>query len=122
MFAIFDERHPGANARVLFRRGERWTYSGGVAGAAFFDLDRTLLRRSSALALAGSFRERGVISRWQLVKSAFWQLLFVLRGASAEAVRTAAEDGMGLLDGFPLAGPRGLVGGAPEPRLPPPGP
>ena len=33
-----------------------------MAAAAFFDLDRTLLRRSSALALAGSFRERGLIS------------------------------------------------------------
>jgi hypothetical protein len=35
----------------------------GLAAAAFFDLDRTLLRRSSALALAGTFRERGLISR-----------------------------------------------------------
>ena len=37
-----------------------------MAAAAFFDLDRTLLRRSSALALAGSFRERGLISRCQI--------------------------------------------------------
>src|SRR5215218_10479797 len=102
-----------------FRRGEPSTYSGGVAGAAFFDLDRTLLRRSSALALAGSFRERGVISRWQLVKSAFWQLLFVLRGASAEAVRAAAEDGMVLLRDFPVAELRELVGDAMEPVLRP---
>ena len=39
-------------------------------GAAFFDLDRTLLRRASALALAGSFRERGLIGRGQLAKAA----------------------------------------------------
>jgi hypothetical protein len=32
-----------------------------VRAAAFFDLDRTLIRRSSALVLAGSFRERGMI-------------------------------------------------------------
>ncbi len=32
-----------------------------MATAAFFDLDRTLIRRSSALALAGSFRRHGVI-------------------------------------------------------------
>ena len=31
-----------------------------MAAAAFFDLDRTLVRRSSALALAGSIRERGL--------------------------------------------------------------
>jgi len=90
-----------------------------VAGAAFFDLDRTLLRRSSALALAGSFRERGVISRWQLAKSALWQLLFVLRGASAEALRAAAEDGMVLLKGFAVADLQDMVGDAMEPVLRP---
>jgi HAD superfamily hydrolase (TIGR01490 family) len=95
------------------------TYSGGVSGAAFFDLDRTVLRRSSVLALAGSFRERGVISRSQLAKSAVWQLLFVLRGASAEAVRAGAEDGMLLLRGFPVSELRELVGNAMETVLRP---
>ena len=51
-----------------------------MAAAAFFDLDRTLIRRSSVLALAPSFQKRGLISRRDLAKSAFWQLLFVLRG------------------------------------------
>src|SRR5438045_5935850 len=59
--------------------------------AAFFDLDRTLLRRSSALALAGSFRERGVISRRQLLQAAAWQLLCVARGARV-IVEAIAED------------------------------
>jgi HAD superfamily hydrolase (TIGR01490 family) len=87
--------------------------------AAFFDLDRTLLRRSSVLALAGSFQERGVISRWQLAKSALWQLLFVMRGASAEAVRRAAEDGMTLLKGFTVREMSELVGDAMETVLRP---
>jgi HAD superfamily hydrolase (TIGR01490 family) len=82
--------------------------------AAFFDLDRTLIKRSSVLALAGSFRERGVISRWDLVKSAFWQVLFVLRGASAERVRSASEDGMKILNGFSVEEMRSLVGDAME--------
>ena len=90
-----------------------------MAAAAFFDLDRTLLRRSSVLALAPSFREHGVISRRQLAKSALWQLLFVLRGASAEAVRAAAEDGMVLLKGFTVEQMRRLVGDAMEPVLRP---
>jgi HAD superfamily hydrolase (TIGR01490 family) len=87
--------------------------------AAFFDLDRTLLRRSSALALAGSFRRYGVISRAQMAKAAFWQLLFVARGASAETVRKAAEDGLMLLRGFSPDELRGLVAGALEPVLRP---
>lgn len=90
-----------------------------MSAAAFFDLDRTLLRRSSALALAGSFRDRGLIGRGQLIKAALWQLLFVARGASAEAVRRAAEDGMMLLKGFSVEEMRALVGDAMEPVLRP---
>jgi HAD superfamily hydrolase (TIGR01490 family) len=90
-----------------------------VAAAAFFDLDRTLLRRSSALALAGSFRERGLISRRQLLNAAFWQLLFVARGASHEAVRSAAEDGLRVLAGYRVEDLRELVADAMEPVLRP---
>ena len=90
-----------------------------MAAAAFFDLDRTLIRRSSVLALAGTFRRRGLISRLDLVKSAFWQVLFVLRGASAERVRSAAEDGMKILKGFSVQEMQQLVGGAMESVLRP---
>ena len=87
--------------------------------AAFFDLDRTLLRRSSTLALAGSFREYGVISRAQMAKAAFWQLLFVLRGTSRERVRAASEEGLMLLRGFSPEQMQALVAEALEPVLRP---
>ena len=87
--------------------------------AAFFDLDRTLLRRSSVLALAGAFREHGVIGRGQLAKAAAWQLLFAARGASAETVRKAAEDGLMVLQGFRVDDLRNLVATAMEPVLKP---
>jgi HAD superfamily hydrolase (TIGR01490 family) len=90
-----------------------------VAAAAFFDLDRTLLRRSSALALAGSFRERGLISRWQMLRAAGWQLLFVARGASHEAVQRAAVDGLRILAGYTPDELRDLVAEALEPVLRP---
>lgn len=90
-----------------------------MAAAAFFDLDRTLIKRSSVLALAGTFRRRGLISRLDLVKSAFWQVLFVLRGASAERVRSAAEDGMKILNGFSVEEMQHLVGDAMETVLRP---
>ena len=90
-----------------------------MAAAAFFDLDRTLLRRSSALALAGSFRDRGIINRGQLLRAAAWQLLFVARGASHEAVRRAAEDGMRVLAGHSPDELRDLVADAMEPVLRP---
>jgi HAD superfamily hydrolase (TIGR01490 family) len=87
--------------------------------AAFFDLDRTLLRRSSTLALAGSFRRYGVIGRVQMAKAASWQLLFAARGASADVVRRAAEDGLVLLRGFTPEEMRALVAEALEPVLRP---
>src|SRR5256885_3191067 len=90
-----------------------------MAAAAFFDLDRPLLRRSSALALAGSFRERGLISRRQLLQAAAWQLLFVARGASHEAVRRGAEDGLRILAGYRPEDLRELVAEAMEPVLRP---
>lgn len=87
--------------------------------AAFFDLDRTLLRRSSALALAGPFRRHGLISRRQLAKAALWQLLFAARGASHETVRKAAEDGLMILRGMRPDEMRELVAGALEEVLRP---
>jgi HAD superfamily hydrolase (TIGR01490 family) len=90
-----------------------------VSAAAFFDLDRTLLRRSSALALAGTFHERGLISRGQLAKAAAWQLLFALNGASHESVRRVTEDGLILLRGFSPDEMRELVASAMEPILRP---
>ena len=71
------------------------------------------------LALAPSFRARGLISRIDLAKSAFWQLLFAARGASAERVRSAAEDGMKILAGFSVEEMQSLVGDAMEPVLRP---
>jgi HAD superfamily hydrolase (TIGR01490 family) len=87
--------------------------------AAFFDLDRTLIRRSSALALAGSFQERGLIGRKQLAKAAAWQILFAARGAGAETVRKAAEDGLMLLKEMEVDELRTLVAEAMEPALRP---
>jgi HAD superfamily hydrolase (TIGR01490 family) len=82
--------------------------------AAFFDLDRTLLRRSSALALAPAFRAAGLISRRQLAKAAAWQVMFMLRGAGHEAVKRAAEDGLVILRGFSPDELRALVAGSME--------
>jgi HAD superfamily hydrolase (TIGR01490 family) len=113
--------HPRGRRKSIPRKGRSESGEGEIdtRSAAFFDLDRTLLRRSSALALAGSFRDRGLISRRQLAKAAAWQLLFVLRGASHEAVRRAAEDGLLVLRGFTPEEMRELAATALEPVLRP---
>jgi HAD superfamily hydrolase (TIGR01490 family) len=90
-----------------------------LSAAAFFDLDRTLLRRSSALALAPAFRARGIISRRMMLEAAAWQVLFMLRGASHEAVRRAAVDGLLVLRGHTPDEMRDLVGESMEAVLRP---
>jgi HAD superfamily hydrolase (TIGR01490 family) len=90
-----------------------------MGAAAFFDLDRTLIRRSSALALAGSFRERGMISRRELARAAYWQLLFVARGADEQAIRGVAERGLRVLHGFRPDEVQDLVASAMERVLKP---
>ena len=90
-----------------------------MSAAAFFDLDRTLLRRSSALALAPAFRRHGLISRRTVAKAAAWQVMFMLRGASHAAVRTAAEDGLMMLRGWTPEQMRALVAESLEPVLRP---
>lgn len=70
-----------------------------MPAAAFFDLDRTLISRSSSLALAGSFRNRGLIGRRQLVKAAVAQLVFARFGAGQSRVGQTADSAMSVLRG-----------------------
>jgi len=74
-----------------------------VISAACFDLDRTFIRKSSALALAGAFREHGIINRRQMVKAGLWQLVFAARGLSEQGVRDGIADGIALLRGVRAA-------------------
>ncbi|MFP5297941.1 MAG: HAD family hydrolase [Actinomycetota bacterium] len=52
--------------------------------AAFFDLDKTIIARSSPLALSRSFFKEGLIGRSFLLKSLYAQLVFHLMGADEE--------------------------------------
>jgi HAD superfamily hydrolase (TIGR01490 family) len=55
--------------------------SHGTIAAAFFDLDKTIISRSSTLAFGPSFYRHGLISRGDAVRTAFAQLVFRLAGA-----------------------------------------
>ena len=50
-------------------------------GAAFFDLDKTIIARSSALTFATPFSKAGLMSKKTLLSSAYSQLLFSLSTA-----------------------------------------
>jgi HAD superfamily hydrolase (TIGR01490 family) len=50
--------------------------------AAFFDLDKTILAKSSSLAFAKPFYEGGLIGRGDVVKSAYAQFVYLISGAT----------------------------------------
>ena len=61
--------------------------------AAFFDLDKTIIARSSPLAFGRSFYKEGLIGRSFFLKSLYAQLVFLLMGADEdkmERMRTEA--------------------------------
>ncbi len=55
-----------------------------VRSAAFFDLDKTVIAKSSALAFGRPFYRDGLITRRDVVKSAYAQLVFRLGGADEQ--------------------------------------
>jgi HAD superfamily hydrolase (TIGR01490 family) len=57
------------------------TKSGFPATAAFFDLDKTLIARSSTLAFGPSFYRHGLLSRTDMVRGAVAQLRYRMSGA-----------------------------------------
>ncbi|MGQ0774061.1 MAG: HAD-IB family hydrolase [Pseudonocardiales bacterium] len=52
--------------------------------AAFFDLDKTIIARSSALAFSRPFFQEGLVNRRAVLKSAYVHFMFLLAGADDE--------------------------------------
>ena len=80
-----------------------------MPGAAFFDLDRTLISRSSSLSLAPAFHRRGLLRRRDRAKAVVAQLVFVRYGAGMSRVGQTADTGMAFLKGLPVETMRDIV-------------
>ncbi len=68
--------------------------------AAFFDLDKTIVARSSPLALSKTFVKEGLIGRSFLLKSVYAQLIFHLMGADEEKMERMREEAAKLTSGW----------------------
>jgi HAD superfamily hydrolase (TIGR01490 family) len=68
--------------------------------AAFFDLDKTIIARSSPLALTRSFLKEGLIGRSFLLKSIYAQFLFQLFGADEAKMERMREEAAKLTAGW----------------------
>jgi HAD superfamily hydrolase (TIGR01490 family) len=68
--------------------------------AAFFDLDNTIVARSSPLALGRSFFREGLINRSSLLKSLYAQLMFQLMGADEEKMERMRREAAKMTEGW----------------------
>lgn len=59
--------------------------------AAFFDLDKTVIAKSSTLAFSRPFFQEGLINRRAVLKSAYAQFVFMLAGADADQMDRMRE-------------------------------
>lgn len=79
------------------------TFAPGAQGdaAAFFDLDKTIISRSSTLAFAPSFYRHGLITRSQVARGAFAQLRYRAGGADHAQMERIKEQLARLCRGWP---------------------
>jgi phosphoserine phosphatase len=77
--------------------------------AAFFDLDKTILATSSALAFARPFYRGGLIGRSDVIRSAYAQVLFLASGADHDQMETMRRYMSDLVTGWDVAKVREIV-------------
>jgi HAD superfamily hydrolase (TIGR01490 family) len=68
--------------------------------AAFFDLDKTVISKSSSLALSRPMYRAGLVSRSSLLKGAYAQLVYLLVGADEKKMDRAKEGMLALTKGW----------------------
>lgn len=77
--------------------------------AAFFDLDKTVIAKSSMLAFSHSLFKEGLLSRVTLLRSAYGQLAYMLVGADEDKMDRARRAALKLTEGWEQARIRRLV-------------
>ena len=77
--------------------------------AAFFDLDKTIIAGSSALAFSRPFRREGLIGRRVMLRGAYAQLLLVLSGADAQTMESLRRRLTALCEGWEVDQVRAIV-------------
>lgn len=70
--------------------------------AAFFDLDKTVLAKSSSLAFAKQLHKGGLLARSDVLRAAYRQLVFTISGADDHLMEQAREQLSTLIAGWPV--------------------
>jgi HAD superfamily hydrolase (TIGR01490 family) len=78
--------------------------------AAFFDLDKTILAKSSSFAFARPFYREGLIGRSDVIRSAYAQFVYLASGADHDQMETMREYMSKLVTGWNVDQVQQIVG------------
>ena len=79
------------------------------AAAAFFDLDKTIIAKSSVMAFSRSFYESGLINRRAVLRSAYAQFVYLIGGADHDQMERMREYLSALVTGWDVQVVRDIV-------------
>ena len=77
--------------------------------AAFFDLDKTILAKSSSLAFAKPLYDSGLIGRQEVLKSAYAQMVYLTSGADHDQMERMRHYLSELVDGWDVEQVKAIV-------------
>ncbi len=110
-----DSPHAALERRTRHSSGRhrRRRYRDSVATpartAAFFDLDKTIIAKSSVLAFGRPFYQGGLINRRAVLRSAYAQFMFALAGADADQIERMRAYLTSMCTGWDVAQVRDIV-------------
>ena len=78
--------------------------------AAFFDLDKTIIATSSAVAFSRPFLAGGLISRRDVLRTAYAQFLYLVGGADADQTERLRAHLSSMVTGWDVAQVSSIVG------------
>jgi HAD superfamily hydrolase (TIGR01490 family) len=77
--------------------------------AAFFDLDKTIIARSSTLAFSKHFQAGGLITRAAMIRSAYTQFVYVVGGADHDQMEKMRKSLSEMVTGWDVATVKEIV-------------
>jgi HAD superfamily hydrolase (TIGR01490 family) len=83
--------------------------AGRTRPAAFFDLDKTIIAKSSTLAFSRPFHAGGLINRRAVLRSAYAQFVFALQGADHDQMEKMRAYLSAMCAGWPVQAVRDIV-------------
>src|SRR5246127_607943 len=87
-------------------------WNGRTKTAAFFDLDKTVIAKSSTLAFSKPFFDQGLINRRAVLKSTYAQFLFLMSGADHDQMDRMRSYITNMCTGWDVAQVKSIVGEA----------